>query len=316
MKTNIQDKVGRRLRCWCDKFMCTMVYTPYLSLFGRRDKRKLKYDISLCLIFNNEAPYLREWLDYHLTIGVDHFYLYNDNSTDDYLSVIQPYIEQGAVTLVQWQHRQAQARCYRHCLENFKDETRWIGYIDADEFVCPLKATSIKEWIKDYESYPAVHVSWLQFGTDGIIEHDFSRNVIEQYFACWRGFYMGKTFVNTQYEVTNWDSQYFHHKSYMHFRVFGLACSVPAVSIDKIVRPMRVLEEDKKHRTKANIQINHYYTKAWNTYAAKMKKPDVFFENNPKSYERLLERELHCMDRDYSILRFLQKMRLMQGIIK
>ena len=64
----------------------------YINIFGKHDKRKMKYQVSLCLIFKNEAPFLKEWLDYHLTIGVSHFYLYNNNSDDNYLDVIKPYI--------------------------------------------------------------------------------------------------------------------------------------------------------------------------------------------------------------------------------
>ena len=46
-----------------------------VRLFGTVDKRSLKYDVSLCLIFKNEGLFLQEWIDYHLTVGVDHFYL-------------------------------------------------------------------------------------------------------------------------------------------------------------------------------------------------------------------------------------------------
>ena len=41
----------------------------WIELFGSHDNRKLKYRISLCLIFKDEAPFLKEWIDYHLTIG-------------------------------------------------------------------------------------------------------------------------------------------------------------------------------------------------------------------------------------------------------
>ena len=34
------------------------------------------YQLSLILIFKDEAPYLQEWLEYHLMLGVQHFYLY------------------------------------------------------------------------------------------------------------------------------------------------------------------------------------------------------------------------------------------------
>lgn len=77
-------------------------------MFGKHDKRNLKYRISLCLIFKNEAPFLKEWLDYHLTVGIDHFYLYNNNSDDNFKDILQPYIEKGLVTLVDWPYEHSQ----------------------------------------------------------------------------------------------------------------------------------------------------------------------------------------------------------------
>ena len=74
----------------------------YIELFGRKDKREMKYRLSLCLIFKNEAPFLKEWIDYHTIVGVDHFYLYNNNSDDNYKEVLEPYIRQGIVTLIEW----------------------------------------------------------------------------------------------------------------------------------------------------------------------------------------------------------------------
>lgn len=69
-----------------------ILYKSYIKILGSYDNRELKYKIALCLIFKNEAPFLKEWLDYHLTIGVDHFYLYNNNSDDNYLDVLNTYI--------------------------------------------------------------------------------------------------------------------------------------------------------------------------------------------------------------------------------
>jgi len=77
----------RQLKAWLKNAvvpifkMCfyNTVCKSYIELLGTHDKRKMKYRISLCLIFKNEAPFLKEWLDYHLSIGIDHFYLYNNN---------------------------------------------------------------------------------------------------------------------------------------------------------------------------------------------------------------------------------------------
>ena len=39
------------------------------------DKNLFLYDLAVVAIFKDEAPYLKEWLDYHLAAGVEHFYL-------------------------------------------------------------------------------------------------------------------------------------------------------------------------------------------------------------------------------------------------
>ena len=37
----------------------------------------------------NEAKYLKEWIDYHLIVGVDHFYLYNKEEQNKYRNNIE-----------------------------------------------------------------------------------------------------------------------------------------------------------------------------------------------------------------------------------
>ncbi len=40
--------------------------------------------ISIISLFRDEAPYLKEWIEFHRLIGVDQFHLVNNNSTDNY----------------------------------------------------------------------------------------------------------------------------------------------------------------------------------------------------------------------------------------
>ena len=53
-----------------------------------------EYSVAIAAIFKNEAPYLREWVEYHKMIGVEHFWLYNDNSSDNFEEILEPYIEE------------------------------------------------------------------------------------------------------------------------------------------------------------------------------------------------------------------------------
>ena len=45
-----------------------------------------------CAIFRDEAPYLAEWIAFHRLVGVEHFFLYDNGSTDDPRAVLDPLI--------------------------------------------------------------------------------------------------------------------------------------------------------------------------------------------------------------------------------
>ena len=73
-----------------------------LSIEGFAEERLDKYTLSICAIFSNESPFLNEWIEYHRLVGVDHFYLFNNGSNDDYLNCLTPYLEKGMITLMNW----------------------------------------------------------------------------------------------------------------------------------------------------------------------------------------------------------------------
>lgn len=55
------------------------------------------YDLSIMAIVKNEK-YIQEWIEYHLLVGVQHFYIYDNESTDGLKDRIQKYIDDGIVT--------------------------------------------------------------------------------------------------------------------------------------------------------------------------------------------------------------------------
>lgn len=57
-----------------------------------------------------------EWIEFNHIVGVDHFFLYNNNSEDNYEEIIEPYVKKGIVTLIQWPKNQAQMECYNDCI--------------------------------------------------------------------------------------------------------------------------------------------------------------------------------------------------------
>ena len=73
------------------------------------------------------------------------------------------------ITIVPVQGRAAQKPAYTHCLQEYRDVSRWIGFIDLDEFICLHDADDIRALLADYEDYGGLAASWLTFGSSGHI---------------------------------------------------------------------------------------------------------------------------------------------------
>jgi hypothetical protein len=123
--------------------------------------------LSACLIFKDAASYLGEWLRFHLLVGVEHFYLYDNDSRDDFQSVIRPFLSDGRITLHRWPQRGEFVKAYQHCLDHHGETARWIAYIDDDEFLFPASDRSLSEALTAYEGYAGVAACWLLFGSNG-----------------------------------------------------------------------------------------------------------------------------------------------------
>lgn len=142
-----------------------------------------KYTLSIAAIFRNEADYLREWLEYHRLVGVDHFYLYNNESSDGFLEVLLPYLEEGTVSLIDWPDRRppknnpkavyswiyhTQVSSYEDACRRYADQTIWLAFIDIDEFMVPVLAYDMKELLENYKEAPGIMLHWQLYGTSGV----------------------------------------------------------------------------------------------------------------------------------------------------
>ncbi|MDR2769872.1 MAG: glycosyltransferase family 92 protein, partial [Rickettsiales bacterium] len=54
-------------------------------------------ELSIICMVRDEAPYLREWIEYHRLAGVSRFYLFDNESKDDIRRILQPYVDEGLV---------------------------------------------------------------------------------------------------------------------------------------------------------------------------------------------------------------------------
>ena len=134
----------------------------------RKEKnRKFPQYLSLCAIVKNEAPYLPEWIEFYKLVGVEKFYIYDNESSDNTKEVLAPYIDAGDVVYTYQPGQAQQVVAYNDAVKKYKNETKWMGFFDLDEFVMPLSTETIPEFLKDYEEECGVVIYWLVYGDNG-----------------------------------------------------------------------------------------------------------------------------------------------------
>lgn len=151
-----------------------------------------KYQLSVSAIFQDEAPYLKEWIEFHRIVGVEHFYLYNHLSKDHFQEVLKPYIASGLVQLEDKpivvknakEFTELQANCCNECLRTANGISKWVAFIDIDEFLFPVKEQTLLEVIDQYCKFGGLGVSWRTFGTSNIKKIPKDKLLLESLTAC------------------------------------------------------------------------------------------------------------------------------------
>jgi hypothetical protein len=129
------------------------------------EEYRIRYELTACMKFKNAARFLPEWIEFHQLVGFDHFYLYNNNSNDDYVEALAPYLDEKSVTLYEWPDTPAFPKADEHCVAQHRREARWIAFLDDDEFLFPSRGENVRKILKRYHQYPALAVHWLMFGS-------------------------------------------------------------------------------------------------------------------------------------------------------
>lgn len=281
-------------------------YKIIFLIIEPKEKHNYKYNVSLCAIFKDEADYLKEWIEYHSIVGIEHFYLYNNHSTDNYLDILKPYIEKGIVTLKDWPKPQSQMEAYADFFKTNAKDTLWVGFIDLDEYVVPNKTNSIYEFLENYNNRPSVVINWRFFGSSGLIERDRTELVTKDFTVAWPKYSdIGKFFFNTRYDYSpDYKRNNYMHSTWGQYRkihlppvnVFGRVIAFGFSSIPNREMP---------------IQINHYVIKSYKEYVSKKaKRGGGVHPVGMHDMDYFFEHENNCQIVDYHIYKYLVKLEL------
>ena len=123
--------------------------------------------LTICAIVKDEDPYLEEWIRYHQLLGVEHFYLFDNESRIPLRETLAPFIAEGLVD-VEWVDGHArQLGVYTRACRDHPDDCRWMAMIDIDEFLVPHRHESLRDLLELYEKFGGLAINWQVFGPSG-----------------------------------------------------------------------------------------------------------------------------------------------------
>jgi hypothetical protein len=131
--------------------------------------------LAVCAVYRDHAEYLREWIEFHRLVGAERFFLYDNESADDHEEVLAPYVERGIVEVRHWPTPPSVERgvpwsiigAFNDCVRRHREDARWIGFIDVDEFLFSPTGRTLPDVLSEFEQFSGVEVGRLDFGPGG-----------------------------------------------------------------------------------------------------------------------------------------------------
>ena len=265
------------------------------------------YNFAVVSIMKNEAPYVKEWLDYHILAGVDHFYIYDNDSPDNLKEILQPYIRDGLVTYIFYPGKARQYEAYNEAIQKYKFFCKYMAFIDADEFIFPQNNKSVLEVTEEIlEKYPqagGIAVNIFYFGSNNLKKADYSKGVLERFTRraptdwCPPMPELGNLPGGTAHVSSIVNPRRVHHFGSPHFAYYFE--SYYAINSNGVNVPLFYNDPP----TVDKIVMNHYSVKSKEEYLTKISRGTADNRNNIYNLEKF-KKDDHNEVFDDSILKY------------
>jgi hypothetical protein len=130
--------------------------------------------VALVCISKNEDEYIQEWIDYHVKLGFDKIFIYQNNWRCEFINN-----EKVVKLILDGENKQRKA--YNDFIRSYKKEYDWAAFFDVDEFLVLKKHENIHHFIKDYNEFNSISINWVLFGDNGISKINEEKSVLKRF---------------------------------------------------------------------------------------------------------------------------------------
>ena len=141
-------------------------------------QNNFKYFSCVANIGKFENRYASEFIKHYLSLGVEKFYLMDDNtlSSEKLIDVLNDYVNKNIVEIFDNRGKKmGMMDFYEYILKYAKYKCKWILYYDYDEHLEFVdKNMTIKKYLsrKIFDKCDVIKIHWLMYYDNGLIKYD------------------------------------------------------------------------------------------------------------------------------------------------
>lgn len=257
----LQSKARKLLTILCIPFYLL----AYPFRFWKAPKvKEFKHTLGIAIIVKNEQDYIKEWLDYHLLLGVDIFYVFDNGSTDKTYEILYPYIEKGLVIYHKIKGKGRQVDAYNKTINKYRKECKYIGFFDIDEFIKVDPGINLVKKVDSIfsndSSVGGIVLNWVMFGS-GNLKKKTQGLVIERFL-----YHSKLDFIENIHVKSIVNPRVVMDFRNPHFAIYRKGYSAYNLAKKVVKGPFN------NDFSNLEIRINHYFTKSEEEFLAKRNK--------------------------------------------
>ena len=266
-------------------------------------------------VIKNEHEYLDEWIKYHIDLGIDHIFIFEDIDSDSHKEICDRYGDRVSLdnvfsildeetrnVVVELKHTKRnnpQDIYFRNGLSYIKEigQYDWCFVIDNDEFITlENESNNLNNILRLYERYDAFVMQWKCYGANGFVKKpDYTnKGVVETYTKEIQGYVPAinpSVLSKTCFNMNNYKEQYYFTNHQPSDR-----CNFCRTNFKK----------DRNSKIYDNIYIRHYITKSWEEYVWK-RKTRGYFVGKIKSFDFFFKVNSDMNDKKEKLINDLKK---------
>lgn len=238
------------------------------------------YKTCIMTMIKNERLYIKEWVDYHLNLGFDDIFIFEDYGSESHKDIFKGYnnvhiIKIENTRIYNYKTCKTQIQLMKYFLEKLKDENKydWCLFSDVDEFLYLEPEYTLHKLLFEYDNYPGIFLSWKMYTANGHIKCP-KGNVVDNY----------TEFTNNTIDgnkiITQWNK-----KSLVNIHMASTFltnhCIKDGVDIDYSNNINNKLLYKK-------AWLNHYFTKSWEDFCYRMETRGNMSNNN-RTYDQFFD---------------------------